>query len=70
MIGEQIRAELSRPLEGDRRWIRTDDGLFTHRFNPEHLALVMAERARVRVEQDVILFRRYHTRYVNATKFA
>lgn len=59
MVGDLIRAELQKSLDGDRNWIRTErkDGTVI-RVNPEHIARVMAERARQRVEQDIALFRR------------
>ncbi len=57
MIGDNIRAELHRPLEGDRNWIRLEHGPFVHRQNPEHLARVVSEKARLRVAADIAMFR-------------
>lgn len=65
MVGEQIRAELHRPLEGDRNWVVTQQGDFTLRYNPEHMARVAAERARLRVEEDIRNFRRIRNRRRN-----
>ena len=59
MIGDRIRAELHRPLEGDRRYVREQRGQFTIRMHPEHLAAVMVERARVRVQTDITNYRRF-----------
>jgi hypothetical protein len=58
MIGDQIRAELGRPLEGDRRWIRMEEGPFVHRVHPEHIALVKKAKVRARVDEDIRNFRR------------
>lgn len=69
MIGTQLRAELSRPLRGDSRWIRWEDGPFVHRAHPEHLSRIRAEKARVAVEQDILNFRRLMTRTNNALRF-
>lgn len=58
MIGQQIRDELRRPLEGDRDWIRREERGFVHRVNPEHLARVHSAKIKARVEEDVRNFRR------------
>jgi ribosome biogenesis protein Nip4 len=68
MIGEAIRAELRRPLEGDRRFVHTTQvaswdraGYFVVRHHPEHIAAVLAEKARIRVQEDVAAYRRLLT---------
>lgn len=58
MLGEQIRSELHRPLGGDRRFVTRQQGEFTLRSCPEHVAHVLAEKARLRVEEDVRNYRR------------
>jgi hypothetical protein len=61
MLGDHIRLELGRPLEGDRHFVRVEQGDFTLRHHPEHIAVVMAERARLRVEEDLRNYRRMLT---------
>jgi len=58
MVGDLIRAQLRRPLEGDRRFVSEQRGQFLVRVNPEHLADVLAERHRRRVQEDIANFRR------------
>jgi hypothetical protein len=70
MIGQQILSELGRPLEGDRRFVRSQHGDFTLRFNPEHIGETRAEKARLAVEQDVANFRRMLTLHSNLRSFA
>lgn len=65
MIGDSIRAELSRSLEGDRRWVMEQRGEFLVRWNPEHLGEVMATRARQRVDADIAAFRASRNRESN-----
>lgn len=71
MIGEAIRAELRRPLEGDRRWVHetrpatwSKAGYFVHRRHPEHIAAVLAEKARQRVLVDLAAFRALRNREI------
>lgn len=58
MIGDHIRNELRRPLEGDRNWISVQLGEFLVRQNPEHIARIACERSRLRVQEDIRNFRR------------
>lgn len=57
MLGDIIRGDLRRPLEGDRNWLRREEGPFVHRVNPEHISRTRAAKAAIHVEEDLRNFR-------------
>jgi hypothetical protein len=69
MVNQQLVAALGRPLEGDRRYVRTQVGQFVIREHPELLGEIFAEKARLRVEEDVRNYRRVVTLRDNALRF-
>lgn len=65
MYDHIVRRDMEQTLEGDRNWITSRRGDFVVRHNPEHVARVRAEKARLRVEEDIRNFRRLRNRRRN-----
>jgi hypothetical protein len=65
MVGNHIRAELQRPLEGNRRIVTEQRGQFTLRIDPEHVAQALAARRMERVLEDIARFRVWTNRTRN-----